>query len=128
MTCEMGRERIPFGQHRGKTLDELPLGYVKWLITADFAEAWLKQAASRELARRGERFVSAETVLAELEERLTRAVASDAGLSHEIAGRLADHVLAVFEVVRQRYGIGSATELDVGTRSPQRSRRRGHEQ
>src|SRR5262245_6921083 len=113
MTCEMGRERIPFGKYRGKTFDELPIGYVKWLLTVDFVEPWVKRAAWAELARRGERFVSAVAVLDEIEEALTKAVAEDAGLSHDAAGRLTDHVLVVFEAVRERHAIGTETDMDI---------------
>ena len=102
---------MPWGKYRGEALDAIPQGYLRWLLNADAAEPWLRQAVRQELRRRGERFVRADAVLADLEDTLTAAVAEDDALDHETAGRVADHVLDTFEQVRERHGLGPETEL-----------------
>src|SRR5262249_6883441 len=107
---------LPFGKHQGHRITDVPHGYLKWLLNADAAEPWLRAEVRAELRRRGERFVPAYGVLADLEETLTAAVAAADDPPHEDAGVVADHILDTFEEVRQRHGRGEQTELFVPAR------------
>jgi hypothetical protein len=69
------------------------------------------------LCRRGERYVPASAVLADVEETLTALVSEDEALTHEVAGRVSDHVMEAFTEVRQQYGIGAETELVIALRA-----------
>ena len=74
------------------------------------------------VVRRQRGSVPAVAVFKDLEEALTAAVASDPTMGHDTAGRLTDHVLEVFEDVRQQHGIGEETELLIATPTRDRAR------
>jgi hypothetical protein len=42
---------MPFGQHKGKRLPDIPAAYLSWLLTIDL-QPWLQRAVERELAYR----------------------------------------------------------------------------
>jgi hypothetical protein len=109
---------MPFGKWRGRELTALPTGYLRWLVKACSLDDWLDLSVRAELERRGDRFVDAASVLADLEEELTRTVSEDDAIGHDDAGRLADHVLEAFEVVRRRHGIGHATQMVIRGERP----------
>lgn len=114
--------RLPFGKWRGRLLNDVPLSYLKWMLSeCNAAEPWLVAAVRAEVSARGERFLDAAAVLADLEEALTEAVSDDDELPHWVASRLTDHALTAFEAVRTRHGIGSSTELVVPARSERQS-------
>lgn len=104
---------MPFGKHKGKEIDRLPTGYLRWLLGQSDVQWAVVSECKAVLARRQERFLSADMVLADLEETLTLLVSDDPTLDHEIAGTVSDHVLTAFDEVRQRYHIGRNTELVV---------------
>jgi hypothetical protein len=108
--------RLTFGKHAGRPLTDVPADYLRFLLGCDRLDPWLRPRVREELGRRGERYVPASAVLADLEETLTARVSEDEALSHEVAGRVSDHVLDAFEEVRQRHGIGSETELVIPAR------------
>jgi hypothetical protein len=99
-----------FGKHREKSLADLPVSYLRWLAKCDLDD-WLERCVRAELSRRGERFVDAAAVVADIEEGGTRLVSGDDRIGHDDAGRLCDHLLSAFETVRRRHGIGAGTEL-----------------
>jgi hypothetical protein len=46
---------MTFGKYSGKRLDEIPIGYLRWLLReCDNLEVWLRLAVEAELVRRGE--------------------------------------------------------------------------
>src|SRR5262245_7005106 len=96
---EMTAATMPWGKHRGRRLTELPTGYLKWLLNADDMDAWLLYEVKQELRRRGQRCVPAALVLADVEETVTRRVADDDNLDHDLCGILTDHLLDAFEEV-----------------------------
>jgi hypothetical protein len=109
---------MPFGKHRGRELIDLPTGYLRWLVRECNLDDELDRSVRAELARRGDRFVDAASVLADLEEEVTRRVSEDGQIGHDDAGRLADHVLEAFQAVRQRHGIGTTTQMVVPGERP----------
>jgi hypothetical protein len=111
---------MPFGRHRGKCLTALPDGYLKWLLQHCDLEPWLLSEVRSEAARRGQKFAVADELLADLEERITQAVAEDGGIDHATAGRIGDHLLAAFQGVREDYGVVAETELMLKPQRPPR--------
>jgi len=103
---------LTFGKHKHKPLPQVPTGYLRWcLAECHQLDPWLRSFVQSELKRRGERYVGAQAFIWEFEETLTAAIASDPGISVDLAGAIADHVMLAFEQVRQRHGIGDQTEL-----------------
>jgi hypothetical protein len=103
---------ITFGKHAGKRLCELPDGYLRWLLqNCNNLDPWLRPQVRAELGRRGQKFVPANLVLADLEETLTARIAEDPALPHGTAALVNDHVLAAFEEVRSRHQVVDETEL-----------------
>jgi hypothetical protein len=109
---------MPFGKWRGRELTELPTGYLRWLVRECNLDDDLDRSVRAELERRGDRFVDATSVLWDLEEELTSRVSGDNAISHDDAGRLADHVLEAFEAVRRRHGIGTTTQMVIRGERP----------
>jgi hypothetical protein len=123
-TAESGRgrnqvtqaPRLTFGKHAGRLLTDVPTGYLRFLLGCDRLDPWLRPLVREELGRRGERYLPAGEVLADLEELLTVRVSEDPHLDHETAGRVSDHCLDAFAELRQQYGIGEETELVIAPR------------
>jgi hypothetical protein len=109
---------MPFGKYKGRELTVLPTGYLRWLVKECNLEDDLDRSVRAELERRGDRFVDASSVMADLEEELTARVSGDFAIGHDDAGLLADHVLEAFEAVRRRHGIGRATQLVIPGERP----------
>src|SRR5262245_47790393 len=107
---------LPFGKHQGKRLDEVPLGYVRWLLGLPDLEPWLRQAVKAELARRGVRSVPASLVLELLEDELCRRLSNDPAIGKKTAGRLTDHLLDAVDAIRQLLGLNDRSELLVEPR------------
>ncbi len=115
---------LPFGKHRGQPLSAVPVSYLRWLAgTADNLDPWLRLHVQAALKERGERFLPAAAVLADLEELIAEAVDADDRINHASAGLLTDCVLVSFEQLRQRHGIGQQTELVVPARDASGGRR-----
>lgn len=107
---------LGFGKHKGRRLDQVPRGYLKWIINADDMPFSLRQAARNELQRRGERCLPAATVIADIEDELAKLLCEDEALDDGTCASVSDHVLEAFEAVRRRHGIGAETELFVPPR------------
>jgi hypothetical protein len=106
--------QLHFGRHAGEPLWAVPTRYLRWLLSGcDRLDDRLRQAVKQELRRRGERYVSAAAVLADLEELVTARVSEDWRLDHETAGVVSDHLLDAFEELRSKWDIGSTTELTI---------------
>jgi hypothetical protein len=112
----MATVTLPFGKHRGKPLADIPRSYLSWALNTCDLDPFLAWHVQAELRRRGERFLPAAAVLAELEELLTVAVSEDPGLTHAVAACVSDHVLLAFERLRAMHGIGTETELVIHPR------------
>ena len=84
---------IPFGKHRGQSLDRIPLSYLKWLQNNADLDWWLAGEIKAELARRGVRSVDAGLVLADLEEELYARISEDDDVDFALAGKVSDHVM-----------------------------------
>jgi hypothetical protein len=111
---------ISFGKHKGKPLADLPTGYLRWVLAnCPGADPWLLASARKEAERRGERFLPAAEVLADLEEQMAVEL-DNADVDHDTAAVLGDVVLTAFEAVRQKCGLGTETELHVPPREPAR--------
>src|SRR5262245_41818679 len=104
---------MPFGKHKGRPVRDLDTGYLRWALKECDLKPQLYDAVKSELRRRGERHVDAAAVLGDLEEELTARISDDDGVVHENAGILCDHVMMAFDVIRERWGISSVTELVV---------------
>jgi hypothetical protein len=103
---------MPCGKWRGCTLADVPTHYLRWAVASmERLDDWTRQEIRLELRRRGERFLPAAQVLADLEEILTARVSEDWRLDHETAGIVSDHLLEAFEELRDRHGVGDCTEL-----------------
>jgi uncharacterized protein (DUF3820 family) len=109
---------MPFGKYRGLDVEDVPTPYLRWCLREVNLDGGLHRAVEAELSRRGDRFVDAAAVLGDLEEEVTRRVSEDGQIGHDDAGRLADHVLEAFEAVRQRHGIGTATQMVIPGERP----------
>jgi hypothetical protein len=104
--------QLHFGRHAGEPLSAVPTRYLRWLLAGcERLDDGLRQEVKQELRRRGERYLPANAVLADLEEMLTTRVREDWRLDHETAGLISDHLLESFEELRDRHGIGDASEL-----------------
>ncbi len=44
---------MPFGKYKQKSLDEIPVGYLRWLLRECDLDAWLRAAVAAEVRRRG---------------------------------------------------------------------------
>jgi hypothetical protein len=117
--------RLTFGKHAGRLLTDVPTGYLRFLLGCDRLDPWLRPLVKEELCRRGERYVPASDVLADFEEVLTARVSEDEALTHDVAGRVSDHVMEAFEEVRQRHMIGEDTELSIAPRDTRHQHGRG---
>ncbi len=84
---------IPFGKHRGQSLDRIPLSYLKWLQNNADLDWWLAGEIKAELARRGVCSVDAGLVLADLEEELYARISEDDDVDFALAGKVSDHVM-----------------------------------
>lgn len=107
-----------FGKYRGMRLDQVSKGYLNWLLSCDNLEPWFREQVKGELASRGERFIPATPVLAQLQDSIEECLCDEV-LDPEESARVNDRVLDVFDAARQRYGIGPNTELTVPGRKPQ---------
>lgn len=107
---------MPFGKFKGKPVADVSTSYLRWALAECEMGSGLTRAIREELERRGERYVSAPEVFADLEECLTVGVSSDPDLDHATAGVLCDHVLDTFQVIREKYGITQVTELVIAGR------------
>jgi hypothetical protein len=107
---------LTFGRHRGRRVADVPRGYLKFLLGLDDLDAWLREEVKAELRGRGERYVSAALVLADLEELLTARISEDRRLDHATAGIVSDHLLEAFEELRARHNVGACTELVLAPR------------
>lgn len=47
-----GTTVVPFGKHKGKTLEEIPSGYLKWMFEAPISDEDLALEAEEEYAFR----------------------------------------------------------------------------
>ncbi len=108
---------LDFGKHRGKRLGDVPTGYLRWLLSGcDRLDPATRQGVKEELARRGDKYLDAWTVLADVEENLTVRLAEDDSLDHVVCGTVLDHVLEAFEHVRELHGIEDGATLLVRKR------------
>lgn len=108
----MFKPRLTFGKHKGQHIESVPTAYLRWLQRADDLEPYLLREIEAELCRRGQRVVTADALLADLEEELTRAVSEEADVCHGCAGRLTDCVMDAFDAVRRRHGVSDGTLLE----------------
>ncbi len=104
---------MPWGKHKGKSLGDLPRGYLSWVLGCDALTPELERAVKGELRRRGEKHLEAAEVLNAVEEEVTARVVEDPAVTHAVAALVGDHLLDAFEVVRARFGVGEETELVV---------------
>jgi len=102
---------MPWGEHKGKAICDVPRSYLTWMRGLEDLAPELAAQVQSELRRRGERHVDAGTVIGDLDEEMTKRIAEDPEVSHEVAGRVNDHWLDVVEEIRQRHGIGEETTL-----------------
>jgi hypothetical protein len=119
--CFFGRMTLRFGQHRGKRLCEVPDRYLRWLHRGcDSISPWERQQVKDELSRRGQKFVPADEVLHDLEDRITSAVVDDDDIDHGTAALVGDHLMVAFREIREKYEITSETELMLRPQRPPR--------
>src|SRR5262249_10287977 len=99
---------------KNRHVSDVPTGYLRFLVEKfDGLKPWLRWHVEAELKRRGERYLPAEAVLADLGELLTVAVSAGEAFDHVVAAGVRDHVFQAFEELRQRHGIGTETDLVV---------------
>jgi hypothetical protein len=111
---------LPFGKHQGQPIDSVRTSYLRWLLTCENLDPWLRWHVQAELQARGERFLPAAAVLGDLEDLIAEAVDADGRIDLAGAALLSDCVLVAFEQLRQRHRIGRETELHVPARNPER--------
>jgi hypothetical protein len=112
---------LSFGKHLGRPLSQVPTGYLKWTLTScDSLDHWTRAAVKAELGKRGQKYVSADVVLADLEERITSAVVDDDDIDFGTAALVSDHLMAIFQEVRAKYEIVSETEMMLRPNRPPR--------
>lgn len=49
MNIDIDKTKIPFGKHKGKPLDQVPLRYLDWLLSQEWLFADLKQKITKYL-------------------------------------------------------------------------------
>jgi hypothetical protein len=108
---------LHFGKFKDSCISAVPTNYLRWVLAScERLDPWLRWRVQLELKARGERYLPAAVVLADLEELIAEAVDADGRIGHGPAGLLSDCVLTAFERLRERHGIGRETELVVPAR------------
>ena len=93
---------IPFGRYKDKPLEEIPDAYLAWLINNKGSNRWLKQAAIDELRTRG-KFINPNEIISAIEQEIERRICRDDSMDSDLVGRITDHVMEAFDVIREKY-------------------------